>query len=610
MNLQHSKLTQTRTNFRPVLNFLFLTLLSAALMGALLLWAIPAQAAPPAQAPDTKPSVSAGQAQWAENCLPCHGSNGHGDGPTAQSLPSPPPDFANPEKARNYVPAELFDTIKNGRMDKMMPPWKNRLDDAEIWEAASYVWRLGTTEQALESGETVYTEQCAACHGTDGTGNGPDAPAGINDFTNLEAMTQVSQAGLMENYNTSNQHAGLSSLSEDDIWASLDYARTFTFVVPQRNGILSGQVLNAGTGKPVGNIEITLHAIQNNSEIDTYTGKADADGNFVFEKLPTDHSMMYVVEGKYQDIPYFSKDTGMFVPDSNETSVNLEVFDTTTSDEAISITQLHYLLSFTPDTINVMQIYVVGNNGKNTFVGSNGQTFDFVLPDKANNISFQNNPNDARFVETDIGYADTSPIMPGKDGLTIAALYDIPMDGDSATIEFPLTKNAASVDVLMTDQGATLASDQIDFIENKDFQGTSFSVFNGTNLSEGEMIRLNLTGLDGLDFSANAPDPTGAGAAGIDTTTWFNQEWAKWGAMAATLLAVVVAGVVYPMSRARLTHQTDQSGEDPETRRNRLLLTLARLDETFENGELDEDVYRNARAKYKTELADLLEQTN
>ncbi|RMF00375.1 MAG: hypothetical protein D6768_12915 [Chloroflexi bacterium] len=608
MNNHQSKTPQTRYQPNPVKLLLFFALSVAVIGGGLLGSTLPAQAAPPAQAPTTNPSVSAGQSKWAENCMPCHGANGHGDGPTAQSLPNQPPDFADPENARNYVPTELFDTIKNGRMDKMMPPWKNRLSDSEVWEAAAYVWRLGTTQQALEQGETVYTEQCAACHGADGTGSGPNAPDGINNFTDLTVMTGLSQANLMENYNASSQHAELSNLSEDDIWASLDYARTFTFAVPQRNGILTGQVINAGTGEPVGNIPVTLHAIQNNSEVDTITGQADADGNYVFEKLPTDHSIMYVVEGSYKDVPYFSQDTGMFVPDSNETSVNLEVFDTTTSDEAISITQLHYLLSFTPDTINVMQIYVVGNNGNATYVGQNGQTFNVALPQNATNINFQNNPNNSRFVETGDGYADTSPIMPGKDGLTIAALYDIPYNSDSATIEFPLVKSAASVDVLMTDQGATLSSDQVDFVENRTFQGTSFAVFNGANLPQGEMIRLNLAGLDSLDFSSNPIEDPGSSAAGVDTTTWFDQELAKWGIVAATVLAVVVAGVVYPMSRQRFTGPTDQPGQDPETRRKKLLLTLAKLDETFENGELDEDVYRRARAKYKAQLADLLEQ--
>ncbi|RME70966.1 MAG: hypothetical protein D6784_15830, partial [Chloroflexi bacterium] len=47
--------------------------------------------------------------------------------------------------------------------------------------------------------------------------------------------------------------------------------------------------------------------------------------------------------------------------------------------------------------------------------------------------------------------------------------------------------------------------------------------------------------------------------------------------------------------------------DDPDTARQRLVLLLARLDEAFEAGELDETVYRQARSRYKAELARLME---
>jgi hypothetical protein len=47
-----------------------------------------------------------------------------------------------------------------------------------------------------------------------------------------------------------------------------------------------------------------------------------------------------------------------------------------------------------------------------------------------------------------------------------------------------------------------------------------------------------------------------------------------------------------------------------ETRRQRLLLTIARLDQVFEAGELDEAVYRQARARYKAELVEIVGMSN
>ena len=68
----------------------------------------------------------------------------------------------------------------------------------------------------IAAGEENYTERCAACHGDEGSGNGPDAPADINDFTDLETMLQVSQVDLLEAYNASDQHVDLTNQSENE----------------------------------------------------------------------------------------------------------------------------------------------------------------------------------------------------------------------------------------------------------------------------------------------------------------------------------------------------------------------------------------------------------
>lgn len=588
----------------PQLNLLLLTLAAAAVLGGVLLLSAPAQAAPPAQSPTKPPSVTGGQALWSENCMPCHGVNGQGDGPSAQQLPNPPANFADPARNRAYVPAQNFDTIKNGRMDKMMPPWKNELTDDQIWDAVAYVWRLGVSTEQLAAGQKVYADQCAACHGDDGAGGGPQASADINDFTNLEQMIQLSQADLLASYTASSAHADINGLPEAELWDSLEYVRGFSFAMPARNGKLTGQVVNAATGQPVNNIPVVLHAFQNGAPLESLTGQTDENGVYTFDNLLTDHTIFYVVEGLYQDVPYVTQEPGMFLPDSNQVELDLTVYDTTTASDAIDVTQLHYLLSFNPGVINVLQIFVVGNNGDKTFIGQNGKTFGFTIPADAANISFQNDTGQ-RFSHDGNTYYDSEPVMPGEDGLTIAAIYDIPIDGDQKTIEFPLSHNVKALDVLMTDQGATLTSAQVDFIENREFQGNSFAVFTRKDAPKGQVVSLNLTGLDNLEFAApSAAAPPGSVPAAA--TTWFDQELAKWVILGVGLAAVILAAVIYPMRRPQMAAP---AADAPATRRQKLLLTLARLDEVYEAGELDEDVYQRARAKYKAELADLLELT-
>jgi len=577
-------------------------------IAAIFAFTVPAaiHAAPPAQdPPPVPPSVADGQLLWSENCLPCHGPTGQGDGPTAQSISDPIPDFSDPQTARAYVPAANFDIIKNGRMDRMMPPWDERFNDEQMWNAAAYVWRLGTSPQNIAAGEAIFTENCVACHGQTGDGTGPEAPTEIPDFTDVAAMVQKSQADLFNGFMGYEDHAQVSNLSEAELWQAFDYVRTFTFevTVPKRDGVLTGQVVNASTNEPVGNVEVTLHAFQNNTEIDTITTTADGNGNYRFENLSTDHSVLYMIEGQYQGFAYVTDEPGIFTPDTPETTLNLNVYDSTDSDANISITQLHYLVSFSPGALNAVQVFVIGNSGDRTYVGQDGQTLSFVLPPEAANVSFQNDSGGERFVETGDGYVDTIPVRPGRESASVVAIYDIPLDGDELTVDVPLPLPTEGLNILLSNQGASLSSDQVQFEGNQQIQGSEFAIYNGSNLAKGESLRLSFSNLDDLEFGAPGGMPGGTGntvaAPAVD------QNLLMWIIVGAMAVVVAVVSVGYPKMRAQVAH-TELYDEDPAVHQEKLTLLLARLDELFEAGELDEAVYHRARARYKSELARLL----
>jgi hypothetical protein len=264
---------------------------------------------------------------------------------------------------------------------------------------------------------------------------------------------------------------------------------------------------------------------------------------------------------------------------------------------------MHYIFAFLPDMMSVAQIFVLNNTGNATYVGQNGQTFTFALPDNATNIEFQESFPGDRFMATNSGYADTAPVLPDTETI-IAVQYNVPVNGDTVTLNTPLPADIKAVSVMLSNQGAELTSDQLQFMDTRSMQGQSYQIYAGGNLNQGDTLSLQLSNLDDLDFSSVMGVPPGASVPAGQSV---DQNIIMWVIIGLGGLAIVLAGVVYPLTRPRPTETPDSGYNDPAAQRQKLLLTLARLDETFAAGEIDEPGYRQARAQAKAELARLME---
>jgi high-affinity iron transporter len=95
--------------------------------------------APPARAGDAS---DAGARIYAERCSPCHGTDGHGDGPTAPALVPPPRNFHDPAVWKDRTDAQLRAIVKGGKVGTMMPPFEGVLSDAEIDAVIAYLHRF------------------------------------------------------------------------------------------------------------------------------------------------------------------------------------------------------------------------------------------------------------------------------------------------------------------------------------------------------------------------------------------------------------------------------------------------------------------------------------
>ena len=83
---------------------------------------------------------------YRENCAPCHGESGKGDGVGARSLPVRPADHTNLEVMNARTDAFLRDVIAKGGnamgLSSFMPAWQGIFKDKEIEDLVAYIRSL------------------------------------------------------------------------------------------------------------------------------------------------------------------------------------------------------------------------------------------------------------------------------------------------------------------------------------------------------------------------------------------------------------------------------------------------------------------------------------
>ncbi|RIK38045.1 MAG: hypothetical protein DCC57_21180, partial [Chloroflexi bacterium] len=176
--------------------------------------------------PAEPPAARFGQGIYLQNCAPCHGDQGMGDGPTAADLPTPPTAFADPDAVWALSPAEMFHTTKFGRLEALMPPWQNELSDQQIWRVVAYAWSLHTDIGQVSAGEDLYGLSCAGCHGPGGAGDGPDAEGDLPNLADPATAMAQSQETWLAAWQSAHPQIG-GDWTKDQQRQVLEYIRTF-----------------------------------------------------------------------------------------------------------------------------------------------------------------------------------------------------------------------------------------------------------------------------------------------------------------------------------------------------------------------------------------------
>jgi mono/diheme cytochrome c family protein len=105
-------------------------------------WVAPAEARTVKNPVPANPaSLAAGAKTFNDNCAPCHGDTGAGDGAAGKFTKVKPANFTDPKLMSKETDGSLFWKMSEGRGP--MPSWKGNFTETERWQLVDYIRKLG-----------------------------------------------------------------------------------------------------------------------------------------------------------------------------------------------------------------------------------------------------------------------------------------------------------------------------------------------------------------------------------------------------------------------------------------------------------------------------------
>lgn len=583
--------------------------------------------------PVIPPNPANGEDIYQEKCLPCHGENGLGDGPQANQLPNPVPPLGDPDVARAASPAGWYNIVTNGNIERFMPPFKS-LSDRQRWDVVAYLYTLSVDEETLTTGQAVFSETCAECHGDRGQGS---STSEARVFIDQSQMAFKSHNSLFDNFTSIEEHTEMQEITDLEIHDALDYIRRLTFTqtesiaaaetpeteptqaeaesiqsTPETSsgeeipldipeGTVTIEVLRpSGDPLPEG-LPVVLRGYDHMTEVYSNTVTLDSEGLAEMEEIPLPPGRILLATIDYEQASYGSD---VYVIEDGDTAIELaiNVYETTTDVSGLSVDRLHVFFDFLEEgVIQVVELFVISNPGERTIVAeeAGAPVLEFRLPPKATNLTFRDGTLGDRYIKTELGFADTINIRPGSGQYQVMFGYDIPYPDNEADLELPISMPTTSVIVMAPESGVKIRSDDLSFNEVREVEGVSYQLLSSGMVQSGESLDLQVSGWPKFDRGA-AIEPEQANQnlmLGIGI-----------------LGGVLIAVGIFLWQRNRNQPQTWEDDEEyyppevdgPETAEE-LIDAIIALDELYVSGELPEEAYNNRRADLKNRLNNILE---
>lgn len=414
--------------------------------------------------PAAPPDATRGYAIYTSKCAPCHGQGGAGDGFRAAQVRQQGGVVANlaaQDRARAASPMMWYATVTQGRIDRLMPGFTQSLSVQDRWDALAYVWALGTTTPTLSAGQTLYSAQCASCHGAKGETPFGGANARLSD---MSFASQNSIGKLADGMTKGAAHATIK-LDEAQAQSVATVARSFAYAYAdpialqnknqQGTASLSVQVMNlTAGGGAIKDQPVVLRGYDDSGETLSRTAQLNSSGVVTFTGLPFEEGYFYQAETLHQGGKFYAAPV-QFTATAALSSA-LGVYDVATDAKAISISEYHYFVQdLSEGEASIVEVYFFDNSSNKAYMDTpfpNGspKSLRVFVPEDAKNLRFDGPGIGARFAREGNTIYDSDAVGPGKAAASITLIYEMPYK-NAKQIERQFAYPVASWDVLLPD---------------------------------------------------------------------------------------------------------------------------------------------------------------
>jgi mono/diheme cytochrome c family protein len=607
--------------------------------------------------PIVPPDLANGAKIYNQECKQCHGVRGLGDGPQSAQLSVPVATLGLSDFARQFSPAEWYSVVTKGSMERFMPAFAD-LTDRQRWDVVAYALSLSAPDAVISQGKSLFQQNCVSCHGKTGKGNGTKASSlskQPSDFTNQAFMAQTSSAELYKAITsgiTPDMPAYTNTLSDNDRLALVSYLRSLTFFLPQPSantypaptsnltavastgpypapraypnpveaqtpqvaatpeispsttftGSVSVQLVNGSGGTVPSDAPVTLYGFDNMQNTYSETLTSGVDGVYTFPDIVMPAGRAFLAGVDYASATYGS-DIAMVDPTTPNLNLQITIYEPTTDVSVLTTDRVHLLFDFTsPKVVNVVEVFIISNSSKQAVVAptQGGAVVTFPLPAGYTNLQFQDGALGGRYMEDSQGFADTTSVSPGSGQYQVIFAFQMPYDRKLTFVQ-PMALPTSAVVVMVPDNGVKVDSTILQDGGTRNYQNTTYRMYNGSSLIGGSSLEFTLTGSPKQPVKSIFSSPNmqylaiGLGAFGIAMVLgglWlFNNNRRK---------------AALESASSDLDVPSPQSGEDayPEDE-DTLMDAIIALDDQYHAGNLPKEAYLERRAILKEKLRNL-----